>query len=106
MLSNLFFKFDDYKLERFQIENLSTSIVPFTFFSLDPLPELSELLIRSVQYVEAPIDELERKVVNKETPVVFVCKNGKKSKKIVKKAVDLGFKNVYFIESGFKTLVK
>ncbi len=106
MLKNLFFKFDDYKLERFQIENLSTSIVPFTFYSLDPLPDKNKLLIKSIQFLDNPMPELEKNIINKESPVVFVCKNSKKSKKAVKKAVELGYTNVYFVENGFKTVEK
>lgn len=106
MFKKLFFKFDDYKLERFQVENLSTSIVPFTFYSLDPLPELDKLLIKTVKYNEDPISELEKNVFNKESPVVFVCKNSKKSKKILMLAVERGYQNAYFVDGGFKSIEK
>ena len=106
MIKNLFFNYEDYKLEKFQLENLATSMVPFTFFSLDPIPKINGLearILSSIKYSKSPFEELEKIQFNKENPLVFICLKGKKSQKAVKKAVSAGFKNVYFIEGGLES---
>lgn len=103
MFKNLFFKFDEYKIEKFQLENLATSLIPFSFFSLDKIESKTRLTDRAI-FISDVLVELEKEPINKEAPLIFICNNGKKSKKAVKLALEKGFTNVYFVEGGFSLL--
>ncbi len=107
MFNKLFFNFSDYKLEKFQLENLATSQVPFNFYSLDPLPDgiASQFSpFNYLQVVDDPFADMEKKSILKESPLVFICATEKKSQKAVKRAIKEGFQNVYFVEGGLSSL--
>ena len=106
-MKSLFFNYDEYKLEKFQFENLSTSIVNFTFISMDPVGDVPikfKQVFLSVQVLETPFESLWEQNFNKENPVILICKKGRKSRKAVKKGVGSGFKNIYFVEGGLEAL--
>lgn len=96
----------------FQLENLIITNSRFTFLDLrassgqPPHPSLAPLLARAVAVSPANVNSyLRDNKVDKNSPVVLLCEDGRASQKARESLETLGFLNVYVVERGVEGLL-
>ena len=102
---------EDYAINFFQLESLINNRVPFLFFAfLQKKPDQYSTKVND--YIKQAFivseTEMEQKLEtkNKDTPVVFICEDGKRSQVLASHIQKKGFTNVFFVEGGISALLK
>ena len=102
---------NDCGIKFFQLENLIDNRVSFLFFSLlkqklDQYPTKIEHYMKHALIISETEIEKQLKVHNKDTPVVLICEDGKRSQILANQLQTKGFTNVFFVEGGLSELKK
>lgn len=95
----------------FQLSNLVRNKVPFALFLIDiatsePLEASIESVLKSGKHVAAEqlFSHVEAMQLPLEHPFVLICSDGTTSYSLATRMVEKGFKNVYCIKGGWKSL--
>lgn len=95
----------------FQLSNLVRNKVPFTLFLIDinsaeKLEDSIESVMRNGKHVTSQqfLSQLDEMKLSLEHPFVLVCSEGTTSFSLATQMVEKGFKNVYCIKGGWKSL--
>lgn len=95
---------DIFEIGEFQLENLVSQPLQFTFFDLSVKslsPRAQQLFEKAQKILENQVTQsLEELQVPKEAPIVLVCDKGKVSLKWAKKLEQMGYTNVYVLKGG------
>lgn len=103
---------DAIKIGFFQFDNLVRNRVPFHLISIHcdfekfyKSVDLTHIQNYEIQLnfdpsLDQVLEIFEKKHIRQETPMVFVCGDGKLSKRWSEVMSDLGYTNVYFLENG------
>lgn len=107
---------DAIKIGSFQFDNLVRNRVPFHLVGVHcPFEKYYKSIdfmhIQNYQIeldfdptLDQVLDLFEKKKITQETPLVFVCQDGKKSKRWSEVFGDLGYSNAYYLEDGYQSL--
>ncbi|MCB0365715.1 MAG: rhodanese-like domain-containing protein [Bdellovibrionaceae bacterium] len=110
----LFGRSEVWEIGPFQLENILTNIPVFWFFDLSKSP-LGEGVLEMMGEVLSPcvkirpegvLEELKRKGASLEQPVVLICEDGKRSRKVALRLTKSKYLNVYVVAGGKQALAE
>ena len=99
---------ENYAINFFQLENLIDNRVPFLFFAfLQKKPDqystkVNDYIKQALIVSEAEMKQ-KLKTKNRDTSVVFICEDGKRSRVLAGEMQKKGFTNVFFVEGGLSS---
>jgi rhodanese-related sulfurtransferase len=99
------------ELGLFQLENLARTPTRFAFYDLrarrgDEPAALKALLQKATAATEETVvAQLSKDAVEKDSPVVLICEDGKTSAQVARRLTTAGFANVYIVAGGVTALL-